>query len=323
MGNCCSPSGDDLSSSGSVTTTSSIHPQPTLSGRAIRQQAPGEFADIPAGSFAMGDHHNEGHPKDGETPIHQVALEGFRMQSTTVANAQFEEFVQATGYRTTAERFGVSAVFYAAFQGQRTDILNQAAGVPWWLAVKGADWQHPHGRASDLTGLEDHPVVHVSWDDATAYCQWAGTRLPTEAQWEYAARGGLQGKRLAWGDELTPDGTWNCNIWQGRFPHENSADDGYLITAPVKTYRPNGYGLWQMAGNVWEWCRDWFEADYYSQTPLNDPHGPAFGTRRVLRGGSYLCHDSYCNRYRVAARNSNTPESTSGNIGFRVVADIR
>lgn len=269
----------------------------------------------------MGDHWNEGYPRDGEVPVHEAMLEGFSMGATTVTNAQFGVFVQETGYQTTAERFGVTAVFYAAFQGRRSDIVNQAAGVPWWLAVRGTDWRHPHGPASDLAEREDHPVVHVSWEDASAYCQWAGTRLPTEAEWEYAARGGLDGKRLAWGDDLTPGGQWHCNIWQGRFPQDNSAEDGYLTTAPVRTYQPNGHGLWQMAGNVWEWCQDWFDADYYSSAPLVDPRGPTAGTRRVLRGGSYLCHDSYCNRYRVAARSSNTPESTSGNIGFRVVAD--
>ncbi|QGU03358.1 formylglycine-generating enzyme family protein [Corynebacterium comes] len=315
MGSCCSPSSADLTSPRHGTPLDAPTDQP----HTTTTRTPGEFADIPTGTFTMGDHHHEGNPKDGETPIHQVNLPAFRMQTTTVTNTHFQEFIDATGYRTTAEHFGISAVFYATFQGQRSDILNQAAGVPWWLAVQGADWRHPDGPASTLTGREDHPVVHVSFDDAQAYCAWAGTRLPTEAEWEYAARGGLQGQRLAWGDELTPGGEWNCNIWQGQFPHENTAEDGYLTTAPVHTYHPNGYGLWQMAGNVWEWCQDWFDADYYSHSPVDDPHGPETGRRRVLRGGSYLCHDSYCNRYRVAARNSNTPDSTSGNISFRVV----
>ncbi|MGP6174276.1 formylglycine-generating enzyme family protein [Corynebacterium sp. A21] len=261
----------------------------------------------------MGDHHGEGYPQDGETPLHQVHLPGFRMQTTTVTNAQFDEFVQATSYRTTAEQYGESAVFYAAFQGQRSDILNQVTHVPWWLAVRGADWRHPNGPASDLVGLDNHPVVHVSWDDAQAYCAWAGTRLPTEAEWEYSARGGLSGKRLAWGDDLTPGGEWNCNIWQGRFPHENSAEDGHLTTAPVKSYQPNGYGLWQMAGNVWEWCQDWFDADYYLHAPLADPQGPESGTLRVLRcvlSTFYLpkergktCHFSSKTRQKSAALN--------------------
>lgn len=322
MSSCCSPSSADLPS---PTGGGAGGPVPTSSQPLLvdgRREAPGEFRDIPAGTFAMGDHGGQGYPADGETPVHEVQLAGFRMQSTPVTNAEFELFIRETGYRTTAEKFGVSAVFYAAFRGERSDILNQVSGVPWWLAVRGADWRHPNGPASTLQGLADHPVVHVSWEDADAYSRWSGTRLPTEAEWEYAARGGLAGSSYAWGDELTPGGEWNCNIWQGRFPHENSAEDGFLTTAPGRTYLPNGYGLWQMAGNVWEWCRDWFDADYYQQAPHQGPQGPDSGTRRVLRGGSYLCHDSYCNRYRVAARNSNTPDSTSGNIGFRVVADL-
>jgi formylglycine-generating enzyme required for sulfatase activity len=268
----------------------------------------------------MGDHWDEGYPQDGEGPLHQVELEGFLMSSTAVKNAQFAAFVRETGYQTTAEQEGMSAVFYATFQGQRSDIITQVAGVPWWLAVQGANWRHPDGPASGIDGRQDHPVVHISWEDASAYCEWAGTRLPTEAEWEYAARGGVHGKRFAWGNELLLHGQWNCNIWQGQFPQENTAEDGYLTTAPVKTYRPNGYGLWQMAGNVWEWCQDWFAADYYSTGSLvTEPQGPEAGTHRVLRGGSYLCHSSYCNRYRVAARSKNTPDSTSGNIGFRVV----
>lgn len=312
MGSCCSPSSDGHPAPATLTSS-------PFTGTA--KQLPGEFVGIPAGTFTMGDHHNEGHPQDGETPLHPVTLPTFHMATTPVTNHQFAQFVDATDYRTTAEHHGVSAVFYAAFQGKRTDILNQAAGAPWWLAVTGANWKHPNGPGSTLTGCDDHPVVHISWHDATAYCTWAGTRLATEAEWEYAARGGLEGTRLPWGDDLTPAGEWNCNIWQGRFPHDNTAADGYLTTAPVKTYRPNGYGLWQMAGNVWEWCQDWFDAGYYPHSPTHNPRGPETGLRRVLRGGSYLCHDSYCNRYRVAARNSNTPESTSGNIGFRVVSE--
>ncbi|MFD4248019.1 formylglycine-generating enzyme family protein [Streptomyces sp. NPDC058525] len=174
------------------------------------------------------------------------------------------------------------------------------AAVSWWRAVPGSSWRRPEGAGSSVTARQDHPVVHVSWNDAQAYCAWSGTRLPTEAEWEYAARGGLEQRRYPWGDDLTPGGRHMCNIWQGDFPTLNTADDGYEGTAPADSFHPNGFGLHNVVGNVWEWCADWF--------------GP--GTSRVMRGGSYLCHDSYCNRYRVAARSSNTPDSSTGNIGF-------
>nr|WP_081447208.1 formylglycine-generating enzyme family protein [Corynebacterium efficiens] len=315
MSNCCSPS------SAQWRTTTRDLSDPVNPTTPCNPEQSRDAVTLPGGAFHMGDHHGEGYPADGEGPVHEVHLAPFGINVTTVTNAEFGRFIEATGYTTTAERYGVSAVFYAAFQGQRADILRQVPGVPWWLAVKGANWQRPNGPGSTLDGLEDHPVVHVSWDDAVAYCTWAGGRLPTEAEWEYAARGGLQGARYAWGDNLALDGRWNCNIWQGGFPMENTAADGYLTTAPVKTYTPNGYGLWQMAGNVWEWCQDWFDAEYYSRASSINPRGPDTGARRVMRGGSYLCHDSYCNRYRVAARNSNTPDSTSGNTGFRCVFD--
>jgi formylglycine-generating enzyme required for sulfatase activity len=268
----------------------------------------------------MGDAFDEGYPGDGETPVHEVELDGFRIDATTVTNQMFAAFIEATGYRTEAEQYGSSAVFHLLVKAPPADVLGPAAGAPWWLNVRGADWGHPAGPSSSWSEVPDHPVVHVSWHDAQAYCQWAGRRLPTEAEREYAARGGLAGKRYAWGDELTPGGEHRCNKWQGTFPTVNTEEDGFLGTAPVKSFPANGYGLYEVAGNVWEWCNDWFLPKYYRNSPSENPQGPTIGAGRVMRGGSYLCHESYCNRYRVAARTSNTPESSSGNCGFRTVA---
>jgi formylglycine-generating enzyme len=223
-----------------------------------------------------------------------------------VSNERFAEFAEATGYKTEAERFGWSFVF-AGFRGHDAVLATGgAAGTPWWRAVTGATWRAPEGPGSGLDGRLDHPVTHVTWHDADAYARWAGLRLPTEQEWEYAARGGLEQARYPWGDELAPNGQWRCNIWQGDFPVLNTAEDGYAGTAPVDAYPPNGFGLYNMTGNVWEWSASWF-------TPART---------RVMRGGSYLCHDSYCNRYRVAARTGNTPDSSSGNTGFRCAADV-
>ncbi len=268
----------------------------------------------------MGDHLDEGYPADGETPVHDVELRPFRIDPVAVTNAAFSTFVKETGYRTVAEREGFSAVFHLALADPGA-VRGAVAGAPWWLMVDGADWRHPEGPSSDVSARSNHPVVHLSHEDATAYATWAGRRLPTEAEWEYAARGGLVGSRFVWGDELTPGGRHRCNIWQGEFPARNTEDDGWLTTAPVKSFLPNGYGLFQMAGNVWEWCSDWFAADYYTRSPEADPIGPETGESRVLRGGSFLCHDSYCHRYRVAARSHNTPDSSAANIGFRCASD--
>ncbi len=267
----------------------------------------------------MGDAFGEGYPDDGETPVHNVHVDGFGIDSTAVTNRMFAHFVEETGYQTEAEHYGSSAVFHLLSTASGGDILGAAAGAPWWLNIRGASWARPTGPSSSWTTVRDHPVVHVSHHDALAYCRWANRRLPTEAEWEYAARGGLDGMRYAWGNELTPDGVHLCNIWQGTFPTINTGDDGHLGTAPVRALRPNGYGLFEMAGNVWEWCADWFLPKYYRSSPVDNPQGPSIGRGRVMRGGSYLCHDSYCNRYRVAARTSNTPESSSGNCGFRTV----
>ncbi|OLT10590.1 sulfatase modifying factor 1 (C-alpha-formyglycine- generating enzyme 1) [Actinomadura sp. CNU-125] len=268
----------------------------------------------------MGDHSGDGDPSDGETPVHEVRVDPFTIDATTVTNTAFAAFVDATGYVTDAETYGFSAVFHLALAAAPADVIGSFDGAPWWLGVRGASWRNPGGPRSGLDGLDDHPVVHVSWDDAVAYCAWSGRRLPTEAEWEFASRGGLTGARFPWGDDLMPDGTWRTNIWQGDFPTRNTAEDGWATTAPVRSFEPNRYGLWQTVGNVWEWCADWFDPAYYRTSPSENPTGPGDGASRVLRGGSYLCHDSYCNRYRNAARSSNTPDSSMGNAGFRTVA---
>lgn len=279
-----------------------------------------EQVAIPAGTFSMGDSHGDGRAEDGEGPVHEVELDAYRIDATSVTNDDFARFVADTGYRTEAERFGYSAVFHLAVTADRADIIGPADGVPWWYGVRGADWAHPGGPPSDLDGLGDHPVTHISWNDAQAYCGWAGRRLPSEAEWERASRGGLDSARYPWGDALLSGGHWRCNIWQGRFPSANTRADGWLTTAPVRSYEPNGFGLWQTVGNVWEWCADWYSPRYYPSSPKRNPRGPRNGRQRVLRGGSYLCHDSYCNRYRNSARSQNTPDSSMGNAGFRTVA---
>lgn len=277
---------------------------------------------LPGGRFLMGTDSTEGFAADGEGPVREVALDPFYIDACAVTNAQFKEFVEATGYVTEAERFGWSYVFWALVPPRNARSVRQVPqATPWWYPVEGASWRHPEGPYTGIRHRMNHPVVHVSWNDALAYCKWAGKRLPTEAEWEYAARGGLVQKRYPWGDELTPGGVHRCNIWQGRFPEVNTMEDGYLGTAPVDAFEPNGYGLYNVVGNVWEWCADWFSPDFHRKGPRENPKGPPTGEARVIRGGSYLCHASYCNRYRVAARSSNTPDSSSGNTGFRCAAD--
>ncbi|MFD0790286.1 formylglycine-generating enzyme family protein [Microbacterium insulae] len=279
-----------------------------------------EQVAVPAGIFTMGDSSGDANSGDGELPRHVVRLAEFTIDATPITNDDFARFVAETGHRTEAEVWGFSAVFHLAVAAPPRDVMGPAAGTPWWLGVRGADWAHPGGRDSSLDGLGDHPVVHVSWTDADAYCTWAGRRLPTEAEWEYASRGGLEGATYPWGDDDVYAGGWRANIFQGEFPASNTIEDGFLTTAPVRTFAPNGYGLWQTVGNVWEWCHDWFDPRAYTAAPVTDPRGPSHGQARVLRGGSYLCHSSYCNRYRNSARSSNTPDSSMGNAGFRTAA---
>jgi formylglycine-generating enzyme required for sulfatase activity len=271
------------------------------------------------GSFQMGSSQPARFPDDGEGPARQVTLSHFAIACHTVSNTQFGDFVRETHYTTDAERYGWSFVFEGLIPPERRDAgLRRSAETPWWLAVPHAYWAQPEGPASTVLDRLDHPVVHVSWNDARAYCHWSGTRLPTEAEWELAARGDLEQARFPWGNEVLVNGEHRCNIWQGQFPVLNTIEDGYLGTAPVHSYKPNGHGLHNVVGNVWEWCADHFSPSYHSETPARDPLGSTPGTRRALRGGSFLCHESYCDRYRVAARSSNIFDSSSSNIGFRV-----
>jgi formylglycine-generating enzyme required for sulfatase activity len=276
-----------------------------------------ELVMLTGGTFRMGNHQGDGYPGDGETPVHEVTVDAFGIAPATVTNAQFARFVQETGYGTEAERYGWSFVF-AGFLPHGFAATRGVAAAPWWRQVFGATWAQPEGPGSSVQDRGNHPVVHVSWNDAMAYCAWTGTRLPTEAEWEYAARAGSGSSHFWWGNELNPGGKHRMNVWQGTFPSRNSGADGHRGTAPVDAYQPNAFGLWNMTGNVWEWCADWFDPGYYAASPAHNPAGPAEGTQRVMRGGSYLCHRSYCNRYRVDARSSNTPDSSTGNIGFRV-----
>ena len=252
----------------------------------------------------MGNDGADAVPGDGEGPVRRVTLAAFRIAATTVTNAEFAAFVRATRHITDAERAGRSFVFYLQVPPSlRRPGARSVAGLPWWLAIDDASWQRPEGPGSDIADRPLHPVVHVSWRDAAAYCAWSKTRLASEAEWERAARGGLEGRRFAWGDELGDDaGIPRCNVFRGEFP--NRPGPGWQ-PGPVAagTGEANGFGLFNVCGNVWEWCDDRW------------PDG-----RRALRGGSFLCHDSYCNRYRVAARHANTADTSASNIGFRVVA---
>lgn len=276
------------------------------------------MVSLQGGEFLMGTNDEIGYAADGEGPIRQVSVSPLLMDATAVSNAEFGAFVRAYGWVTLAERFGWSFVFNGLLPTALSEVPSVTA-APWWRQVQGADWRHPEGPQSDLEGRGDHPVVHVSWRDARAYARWAGKRLPTEAEWEYAARGGLIQARYPWGAEREPGGEHRMNVWQGRFPNRNTIVDGWYGTAPVKEFEPNDYGLFNMTGNVWEWCSDWFSPAWHYASDGINPTGPARGERKVLRGGSYLCHESYCNRYRVAARSSNTSDSSAGNTGFRCV----
>jgi formylglycine-generating enzyme required for sulfatase activity len=272
----------------------------------------------------MGTDYAHGFLADGEGPIRTVTLSAFEIDTYPVTNAEFAAFIAATNYRSEAEVFGWSFVFWSHLPADSygTLVEDRVAQTPWWCKVPSATWKHPEGPGSDVVDRANHPVVHVSWNDAVAYANWAGKQLPTEAQWEYAARGALEQKLYPWGDDLTPAGEHRCNIWQGRFPMEDTAEDGFAGSCPVDAFQPNGFGIYSMTGNVWEWCADWFHTKFSAGNVLQDPAGPATGETKVMKGGSFLCHASYCNRYRVAARTSNTPDSSASNIGFRCVRNL-
>jgi formylglycine-generating enzyme required for sulfatase activity len=302
---------------------------------------------IPGGEFTMGSDADDA--SFAEKPAHRVRVDGFWMDATDVTNAQFRQFVEATHYITTAEKTPtVEDIMRYALPGAPPPkpedlVAGSVVFVPpdhpvdldvsqWWKWTPGANWRHPEGPQSNLDGRDDHPVVHVSWFDAQAYAMWADKRLPTEAEWEFAARGGLDGKKYVWGDEPFSEQHPQCNNFQGHFPDKNTIIDGYARTSPVRAFRPNGYGLYDMAGNVWQWCNDWFLPNAYRQHDGQklaiNPTGPpySFDSRqrppeRVHRGGSFLCSAGYCFNYRPSARMGCTPDTGMSHIGFRCVKD--
>ena len=302
---------------------------------------------IEGGTYRQGG--DNGQAQQDEYPKHTVSVKGFWIDKTEVTNAQFAAFVKATGYVTTAERkpdweelkkdlppgtpkpdesllVPASLIFSPPSHAVPLDDYSQ-----WWAWKQGASWKHPHGPGSDLKGKEKFPVVQVSWMDAVAYCRWAGKRLPTEAEWEYAARGGLKNHVYPWGDEGVDKGAQKGNFWDGHFPDKNTESDHFYYTAPVASFTPNGYGLYDMAGNVWEWCADYYDYNYYKQVDkpggVKDPRGPSksfdpdepFAKKRVIRGGSFLCNESYCTGYRVSRRMKTTEDSGLEHLGFRCV----
>lgn len=312
---CCLPTADRRA--GSRTETATVAPDPVCSIGASTEG----MIFIEGGGYQVGSEGPEIWAADGEAPVRKVSVSGFWVDEAAVTNAAFAGFVGATGFVTEAERFGWSFVHYSQIPKSRRGKLadRRVAGLEWWYGVEGAWWREPLGDGRDFDQLQrgTHPAVHISWNDASAYAEWAGKRLPTDAEWEVAARGGLEGKLYPWGDDLQPGGKHRCNIWQGKFPTLDTGEDGYRGTAPARSFKPNGYGLFNMTGNVWEWVNDWFHPAYFQSAPPANPRGPQSGDRRIMRGGSYLCHASYCNRYRCSARTSNTPDTSSGHLGFR------
>jgi formylglycine-generating enzyme required for sulfatase activity len=266
-------------------------------------EAPTGMVLIIGGKFAMGT--DDGMPFEG--PVHQVDVSSFYIDEREVTVADFARFADETGYQTEAEKFGWSGVFVVKDHG--------------WQKVDGATWRYPEGPGSKASEPNE-PVTQVSWNDVAAYAKWSGKRLPTEAEWEFAARGGLSGKTYAWGDELRPGGKPVANWWQGSFPDSDIAEDGFAGRAAVGSFAANGYGLFDVAGNVWEWTADFYDPEYYSSSPSKDPKGPTDGNEREIRGGSWMCAENFCSNYRVAARSQSTPDTGLNNLGFRLAKDI-
>lgn len=315
----------------------------------LEEQQQDTMVWIEGGTFMMGA--DEEWARQDEQPIHKVTVDGFWMDATEVTNAAFARFVEGTGYVTTAERKpdweelkkqlspgtpkpDASVLVPASLVFRSPEGEVDLRDFPtWWTWKEGANWRQPQGPGSSIEGKEDHPVVHISWYDAQAYAKWAGKRLPTEAEWEWAARGGLKGSTYTWGDAPINSDKPRANIWQGNFPQKNTRKDGFYHTAPVKSFEPNGYGLYDMAGNVWEWCSDFYNDSYYhmshSSAGVSNPKGPAksydpdepYAQKRVMRGGSFLCNDSYCSGFRVSARMKSTEDSSMEHLGFRCVRD--
>jgi sulfatase modifying factor 1 len=337
-----------LVSSGTMASSnaSASNPDETPGHQVNRKSLPG-MAWIPGSAFLMGTNDKESFPN--ERPAHLVQVQGFWIDEYDVTNAEFSKFVEATGYVTTAERKidwedlkkelppGTPKPDDSALAPGALVFTPTSGPVPlndlsaWWRWVHGANWRHPEGPESSIHGRENHPVVQVSWHDAVAYAQWAGKRLPTEAEWEFAARGGLESKRYVWGDEFKPGGKYMANTWQGLFPVHDTGEDGFVGTSPVGSFPANGYGLYDMAGNVWQWCSDWYRADANieaaSKNVCRDPRGPTesydpgdpYSPKRVVKGGSFLCNPDYCESYRPSARRGTPPDTGSSHTGFRCV----
>jgi len=316
---------------------------PVINATPAPAAAPNGMTWIPGGTYWRGS--NTSSHRDS-LPWHLVAVDGFWMDVTPVTNEQFAKFVAQTSYITIAERKpkpedypnappeNLVAGSVCFSPPDHAVALNNH--FQWWGYLKGANWQHPDGPQSDLKDREKFPVVHIAYDDALAYCKWAGKRLPTEAEFEFAARGGLDRKKYAWGDELQPGGKWMANIWQGQFPNNNTCLDGYRAIAPVGSFPANGFGLRDMSGNVWQWCADWYRADYYQTLanqpqPARNPQGPSDSldpaergvAKRVQRGGSYLCTDQYCTAYESGARGKGAPDTGTNHMGFRCAKSAR